>query len=54
MSGPFGGQGNIQTIIRNGEYGYEVGYGSSVTEIESASVNKVDESIDWKIWIKHS
>ncbi|MFC0470125.1 hypothetical protein ACFFHM_06205 [Halalkalibacter kiskunsagensis] len=55
MSGPFEGQGNIQTIIRNDEYGYEVGYmESSVTVIESASVIKIDESIDWKIWIRHS
>ncbi|WP_047983465.1 hypothetical protein [Ornithinibacillus californiensis] len=55
MNGPFEGKGDIQTIITNEEYGYEIGYiDSDVPATNKGSVIEVDGVEEWKIWIKES
>lgn len=55
MNGPFEGNGEIQTLIINDDFGYEVGYIESTVPInENLTVIEIDEIVDWKIWIKQS
>lgn len=55
MNGPFEGNGEIQTIIINEDFGYEVGYiDSNVPIPENLNVVEIDKVEDWKIWIKQS
>lgn len=53
MNGPFVGNGEIQTVITNDDFGYEVGYiKSNVSVNENLNIIEIDEMADWKIWIK--
>ena len=55
MNGPFEGYGEIQTLIINDDFGYEVGYIESTVPIaENLNVVEIDDIEDWKIWIKQS
>jgi hypothetical protein len=55
MNGPFEGNGEIQTLIINKDFRYEVGYiESNVPFTENLNVVEIDDIEDWKIWIKQS
>ncbi|MGM0844970.1 MAG: hypothetical protein ACQEUT_08330 [Bacillota bacterium] len=55
MNGPFEGNGEIQTLIINEGFGYEVGYiDSNVSIPENLNVVEIADIEDWKIWIKSS
>ncbi|SOC41573.1 hypothetical protein [Ureibacillus acetophenoni] len=53
MNGPFKGKGNIQTVVTNDEFGYEVGYiESNNSETDDLNIIEIEGIEDWKIWIK--
>ncbi|MGD7024888.1 hypothetical protein FZC79_05080 [Rossellomorea vietnamensis] len=55
MNGPFEGNGEIQTIIINEDFGYEVGYIESNVPIpENLNIVEIDKVEDWKIWFKQT
>lgn len=55
MDGPFEENGEIQTVITNDDFGYEVGYiENNVPVTEDLNIIEIDEIGDWKIWIKQS
>jgi hypothetical protein len=55
MNGPFEENGEIQTIITNDDFGYEVGYiESNVSVTENLNIIEIDGIADWKIWIKQT
>lgn len=55
MNGPFEGSGDIQTVIVNDNFGYEVGYIESDAPVTGdLNVIEIDGIVDWKIWVKQS
>lgn len=53
MNGPFEGNDEMQTLIINDDFGYEMGYiASDVPPTENLTVIEVDGIMDWKVWIK--
>lgn len=55
INGPSDENGEIQTVITNDDFGYEVGYiKSNVPVTEDLNIIEIDEIRDWKIWIKQS
>lgn len=55
MNGPFEENGEIQTVITNDDFGYEVGYiKSNVSVNENLNILEIDEIADWKVWIKQA
>ncbi len=53
MNGPFAESADIQTVINNETFGYEVGYiHHNVTINGNLKIIEIDDNTDWKIWIK--
>lgn len=54
-NGPFKGKGNIQTVVTNDKFGYEVGYiESNNLDTDDLNIIEIEGIVDWKIWIKQS
>lgn len=55
MNGPFEDNGDIQTVITNDDFGYEIGYiESHVPVTDDLNVIEIEGNEEWKIWIKQS